>query len=309
MVSAALVQSFPGPALTVRREQATAACTKHSTLPLQQRGGPRRRRAAAAPRVAALPAAATLADVALATGDLQPWVLPAVGAGVALAGLAALRLSAYSQLEYVTAAMLARHVRPGGARVLQLGGSTRDLFYYPAGTVQVTVGGPDIQAGLWEQAGMQAKVPVVAVKQEAQRVLSTQAGSVADAIVLVNQLGQWADPQQLLSQVYRVLKPGGTFIFIQRLAGGSPLQPLLGGTAGAVDAAVVEAVQGYSGWDFVQWDTALEGTDPHAVGVAVKPLAAAAGSSAAAGSVDKVAFEQIMRRNSRGRKQQQTQQQ
>lgn len=35
-------------------------------------------------------------------------------------------------------------------------------------------------------------------------------------------------------QVYRVLKPGGTFIFIQRLSGGAPLQPLLGGTAGAV---------------------------------------------------------------------------
>ena len=39
--------------------------------------------------------------------------------------------------------MLARYVRPGGARVLQLGGSTRDLFYYPQGTVQVR------QAGGW----------------------------------------------------------------------------------------------------------------------------------------------------------------
>lgn len=31
-----------------------------------------------------------------------------------------------------------------------------------------------------------------------------------------------------------MLKPGGTFIFIQRLKGGSPLQPLLGGAASAV---------------------------------------------------------------------------
>lgn len=67
---------------------------------------------------------------------------------------------------------------------------------------------------------------------------------------------------------------------------------------------MVEAVQGYAGWDFVQWDAALEGTDPHAVGVAIKPLAAATGSSSdAQGSVDNVAFEQIMRRNSRARKQ------
>ena len=34
--------------------------------------------------------------------------------------MAALRFTAYSQLEYITAAMLARHVKPGGARVLQV---------------------------------------------------------------------------------------------------------------------------------------------------------------------------------------------
>lgn len=39
----------------------------------------------------------------------------------------------------------------------------------------------------------------------------------------------------MLKQVYRVLKPGGTLIFVQRLHGG-PLQPLLGGSAGAVGA-------------------------------------------------------------------------
>lgn len=70
------------------------------------------------------------------------------------------------------------------------------------------------------------------------------------------------------------------------------------------DAAVLEAVQSYAGWDFVQWDTALEGTDPHAVGVAIKPLTAAGSGNSAEGSVDKVAFEQIMRRNSRARKRQ-----
>lgn len=105
-------------------------------------------------------------------------------------------------------------------------------------------------------------------------------------------------------QVYRVLKPGGTFVFVQRLRGGSPLQPLLGGSEGAVgeqllppaacvvwlqsalicrlvcvlpctrpayacrscpaplplpqppanpaEQAVVDAVQQYRGWDFVQ---------------------------------------------------------
>lgn len=42
-----------------------------------------------------------------------------------------------------------------------------------------------------------------ACSRPVQKVLSTQAGSVADSIVLINQLGQWADPQQLLSQASR----------------------------------------------------------------------------------------------------------
>jgi hypothetical protein len=37
-----------------------------------------------------------------------------------LCRVAALRFTSYSQLEYITAAMLARHVKPGGARVLQV---------------------------------------------------------------------------------------------------------------------------------------------------------------------------------------------
>ena len=39
---------------------------------------------------------------------------------IAPCSIAALRLSTYSQLEYITAAMLARHVKAGGARVLQV---------------------------------------------------------------------------------------------------------------------------------------------------------------------------------------------
>lgn len=57
--------------------------------------------------------------------------------------------------------------RPLPPSPLQLGGSTRDLFYYPEGTLQVTVGGPQVGA-MWEQAGVQAKVPVVAVTADVQ---------------------------------------------------------------------------------------------------------------------------------------------
>lgn len=68
-----------------------------------------------------------------------------------------------------------------------------------------------------------------------------------------------------------------------------PLGPL---PESAADPAAVEAVQQYGGWDFVQWDATLEGTDPHAVGVAVKPLS----TGGTAASVDAEAFEQLRRR-------------
>ena len=46
----------------------------------------------------------------------------------------------YSQLEYITAAMLTRHVpREGnGANVIQIGGGTKEIFYYPRNTLQVS---------------------------------------------------------------------------------------------------------------------------------------------------------------------------
>ena len=63
---------------------------------------------------------------------------------------AALRASTYTQLEYITASMLSRHVRAGGARVVQLGGSTRDLYYYPK------VGGGVCGEGAGRRVGQRA---------------------------------------------------------------------------------------------------------------------------------------------------------
>lgn len=48
----------------------------------------------------------------------------------------------------------------GGARVLQLGGDVKQLYYYPRDTVLVSVAAPKLRRALWEQAGVQAGVPV-----------------------------------------------------------------------------------------------------------------------------------------------------
>lgn len=82
--------------------------------------------------------------------------LPFIGLLSTTLALGLVKLTAYSQLEVVRTAMLSRHVKNGGAKVLQLGGTTRDLYYYPAKTLSVTVNvsdGGTRTRGLFEQAG------------------------------------------------------------------------------------------------------------------------------------------------------------
>ena len=122
--------------------------------------------------------------------------------------------------------MLTRHIKPGGPRVLQLGGTTRDLFYYPKGTIQITVAGEDLKVGLWEQSGMQCGIPVKGIKTDANSTLKSSAGAVYDAVVVFDQLAGISNMQAFLGEVFRVLKPGGTFVFMERTAG-SPVAPLI----------------------------------------------------------------------------------
>ena len=58
--------------------------------------------------------------------------------------------------------------------------------------IRETLGTP-IGAGLWEQAGMQAKVPTAVASGRGPQVLASQPGASADSVVLLNQLGAWGD--------------------------------------------------------------------------------------------------------------------
>lgn len=60
-----------------------------------------------------------------------------------------MRFYLYSQLEVITAKMLSKYVPSGGtgARILQLGGGTRELYYYPKDVVLVTNVGEKVNEG------------------------------------------------------------------------------------------------------------------------------------------------------------------
>lgn len=201
-----------------------------------------------------------------------------------VAGAAAVKFYCYSQLEVITAKMLSKYVPSGGgggaaagARVIQLGGGTRELYYYPKDVVLVVNVGETVNKGLMEQAGVTAAVPTL-VKQQPVTDLRFQPDASIDAVVALDTLAG-LDPQQqqqCLREVARVLKPGTPLVFVEPLAeGGSPLRGLVGVSSGkTLTTAQLEAWQQLRGFSYVQWDTALGGQDPHAVGVAVRSEAA-----------------------------------
>ena len=132
--------------------------------------------------------------------------------------------------------------------MLQLGGTVKELYYYPGDTVLVSVAARKLNRGLWEQAGMQAGVPVqtqqtdrlpglafqaspalrlalVCLQQRKGVRAPLQASESVDAVVSLGMLSGLAPhaQRQLAASVARVLKPGGVFLFVER--GGLPWTP------------------------------------------------------------------------------------
>ncbi len=125
-----------------------------------------------------------------------------------------------------------------------------------------------------EQAGVTAAVPTN-VRQQPITDLRFQPDSSIDAVVALGVIAQLPpqQQQQCLQEISRVLKPGMPLVFVEPLAvGGSPLRGLVGVSAGGsgLTASQLEAWQQGGAFSYVQWDTALAGQDPHAVGVAVR---------------------------------------
>lgn len=261
-----------------RRSPATTATT---AAPM-----PRRRR-----RRPAVPAAAIAADVAEGAAA-GAGALPAAAAVavVAVLGLGGFRAALYSTLEYAKAAALARFVPKGaatpssrGAKVVLLGAAPRDIYYLPKDTLTAVVIGKDVNAGLFDQAGVSAGVPTTGKRLSPGEQPwggpdgVAAAGSLDAVVALGSALGKMprAERVRCLREAVRALRPGRPLVLLQALEeeGGSPLRALVGpgGGSGAVPASELEKDLEEAGFAYVEWGVELQGTDPHALGVAVSP--------------------------------------
>lgn len=226
--------------------------------------------------------------------------LPVVLMGSMALALGLVKVMAYSQLEVVRTAMLSRHVKQGNAKVLQLGGTTRDMYYYPSGTVKISVNDPTINRGIFEQAGITVGIPVEATSLDMKECLCKTPSSSVDSVVSFEQFGDCTSASELsaiVAEIERILKPGGTFIFYQRLANGGFAQLGSRAAGSPLDVGDIISSSVNDGWDFCEYDIAAGGLDAHAVGVAIRSMAN--GEDGGPSSVDDSAFEEMLKKQKR----------
>ncbi|KAK9804714.1 hypothetical protein WJX72_001690 [[Myrmecia] bisecta] len=196
-----------------------------------------------------------------------------VTAAVLVGGSALWKLVLYAQTQAIIVRMLSKYTRKGGARVLQLGGGAGDLFYYPNDTVLVTLVGEGINSGMMERAAIQAGVPVQ-IQDRLLTDLSFQRSNSIDSVVALFALHKAKNLPAFMDEVARVLKPNGSFVFIEHVQGREGRerlsQQLLGHGDSCLDAKALETIMSTAQLETLQVDVALQNVDPHAVGVAVK---------------------------------------
>jgi SAM-dependent methyltransferase len=162
---------------------------------------------------------------------------------------------------------------------------------YPTQTQKVVVVNPDANESLWQQAGVQAGVSVE-VRAQSPEDLSFRPAASFDGIFINNNLSRWTNPDRVLAECYRVLKPGKPIVLVQRVKTGAALQGVAGGSDG-MDKARLDGLLGTYAWEMGQYDMCVEGIDGHAIGLYVKAKegqqpAAAAGSKVSAREEDSV---------------------
>lgn len=152
-------------------------------------------------------------------GDLAEgsFLSPLVPLLAILGGLGVYKAAVYWRVQFITASMIGKHVPPGARRVLEYGvGQGKNLYYYPKSVGMVVGVDPDAKEDLLIQVSVASSVPFVAKKQ-ALDADSGQTDASVDAVVTTGSLGKVRDPEALLREAARVLKPGAPLVFVEDL--------------------------------------------------------------------------------------------
>ena len=198
----------------------------------------RARRAPGLDTLAAAPELFQLAD-----GGFSPLV-PILSV---LGGFALAKAFVYWRVQFITASMIGKHVPPGARRVLEYGvGQGRNLYYYPKNVGMVVGVDPDAKEDLLVQVSVAASVPFVSKAQPLDAPTGQPDGTI-DAVVTTGALGRVDDPEAIVREAGRVLKPGAPLVFVEDLSWGRD-EPLAALTNSNAAAELFEPAQYDDGW-------------------------------------------------------------
>jgi SAM-dependent methyltransferase len=214
-----------------------------------------------------------------ALGDLAEGAFgsPAVPLLAILGGLGIYKAAVYWRVQFITASMIGKHVPPGARRVLEYGvGQGKNLYYYPKSVGMVVGIDPEAKEDLLIQVSIASSVPFVAKKQALEDSNGQPDGSI-DAVVSTGSFGKVSDPEALLTEAARVLKPGAPLVFVEDLG-------TLGEKNDVLDA-ITKSRAAETFFEKAQYDDlwATLPLAPTAIGVAVRKGEEAGNARAAAG--------------------------
>ncbi|KAL2612259.1 hypothetical protein R1flu_023951 [Riccia fluitans] len=203
-----------------------------------------------------------------------------------------LRVFIYFRMEYITAAMLGRHVPRGGARVVELDiREGRNLYYYPSDTVQVVTVSTKPNRTLLENQAIKAGVPIQ-IKTQGPTSLGLPSNSV-DAVVSASAFRNIPDEEvkNTLREAVKVLQPGKPFIFVEPVGAKNPLVRAaqnvlenllkLTGSRRRLTRDLLQYIQEEDELENLEYEEIFGLFDPQIVGVARKKLS---GGTASQGS-------------------------
>lgn len=214
-----------------------------------------------------------------ALGDLAEGAFgsPAVPLLAILGGLGIYKAAVYWRVQFITASMIGKHVPPAARRVLEYGvGQGKNLYYYPKSVGMVVGIDPDAKEDLLIQVSIASSIPFVAKKQALEDSNGQPDGSI-DAVVSTGSFGKVSDPEALLTEAARVLKPGAPLVFVEDLG-------TLGEKNDVLDA-ITKSRAAETFFEKAQYDDlwATLPLAPTAIGVAVRKGEEAGNARAAAG--------------------------
>mmetsp|Transcript_10903 Transcript_10903/g.14197 ORF Transcript_10903/g.14197 Transcript_10903/m.14197 type:complete len:319 (-) Transcript_10903:312-1268(-) len=190
----------------------------------------------------------------------DPPMIAALSISLSAIAFAIFKASIYWRMQFITAAMLSRRIVGKNLSVVEVGATdSKSMYYYPTGAVQkLTIVGKGINPGIAKSSGQQLGISV-SVKDSSSEGIPNVGRSDADVVVSSQGLKQYSNLNETIKAVSDLLKPKGSFVFIEQLSGDVLSQK-----------TITKALEDSNSFESFDYDIVENLGNPYIVGFAVR---------------------------------------